>query len=188
MVHGDVEPADRRGVAQCAVGDHAGGAELHGSHREDVADRPGVGFPTGLDHEHLVGLESLDRPPLRVLAGEQRRSQVLAHRYVAKRVGDADHALALLDGTQPAEERRSDAAVLQLAGQRGRRHGVELGLQFVGERDRVGCWHGDIIAHTQAGGATHVPQSGTAAPASPAPSGDVGVTYRADPKPRARRR
>jgi hypothetical protein len=78
-------------------------------------------------------------------------------------VGDADHPLALLDRSQPAQERRPDAPLLELAGQGGRGHGVELGLQFRSELDRIGCWHGDIIAHASTVDTTDVPRSGTTA-------------------------
>ena len=81
---------------------------------EDVADRAGVGFAAGLDHEYLAGSRGSRRPGAGRSARAVRRLQVLAHRHVAQRVGAPDHPLTPLDRAQPAEERAADAALLEL--------------------------------------------------------------------------
>ena len=90
VVHGHLQRRDGCAVAQTAVGHDPGSAASQRAGRQDVADRAGARLPAGVDDEHLIGADRLDRALLRVQLGTVAVAHVLAERHVAQRVGVAE--------------------------------------------------------------------------------------------------
>ena len=125
VIDGLVQFGDRRRVAQRAVRDDAGRAELERARREDVADRRRVRHAARFDHQHVARLQRLDRAPLRVHAAAVLLLQIFAQRDVAQRARAADHPQFRMQRLQSREERAADAAHLQLMRERRGRDRLE---------------------------------------------------------------
>jgi hypothetical protein len=127
-VGGEVQGGDGRGVAQGSVGDQAGRAPDHQAGGQDVAQGGRAELAAGVDDQHLVRADGLDRDPLGVgpVVVLDLEVQVLAGRDVAQGEGVAHHPPVRPQRPDPGHERVAEAELEQLAGEAGGGDFVEL--------------------------------------------------------------
>ena len=117
----DVDLLEAGPVADRAVGDDARRAARVHPRGQDVAERARADLVARVDHQHVAGPDRLDRDALHVgpvvEVGLER--QVLAHRDIAQGEGVADHPQLGAHRDEAGQEGVAQAALEQLAGQRG---------------------------------------------------------------------
>src|SRR5690554_6789536 len=139
MVGGNVELADRDNVANPAVGDDSGGAVHLRAEGEDIADSSGSALAAGLDDQHIIWSECVERALLGVVAAAVRGEEVFTVGDEPQGPGDADQAGTRLGGGDAVDADVVEAALAQLGAEGGGADGVDAGLELGGEE---GCLDG----------------------------------------------